>query len=153
MKNSQTVQRTPACTTAQDTGLGTKIATAANSVADSQTVSSMSTETSGRNRTDDEVSNFKDFQEPGTAWQDDEHEYETQMKLLKYHVFSFLKVVKIKFQNSEVKVASKIVASLITIDGLISVFEMKMLIFIFFSSFIVSGKYRIQLKVKSFNVN
>ncbi|KAK6109228.1 hypothetical protein QQG55_35170 [Brugia pahangi] len=93
MKNSQTVQRTPACTTAQDTELSTKIATAATSVTDSQTVSSMSAETNERNRTDDEVSNFKDFQEPGTAWQDDEHEYETQMKLLKsaYHRECFSK--------------------------------------------------------------
>uniref|UniRef100_A0A1I8ER44 RYYR-CCHC domain-containing protein n=1 Tax=Wuchereria bancrofti TaxID=6293 RepID=A0A1I8ER44_WUCBA len=90
MKNSQTVQqitdsmqqRAEACTTAQDVGQGTEIATAATSITDSQTVSSMSTETSERSRTDDEVSNFKDFQEPGTAWQDDEHEYETQMKLL-----------------------------------------------------------------------
>ncbi|VDK86802.1 unnamed protein product [Onchocerca ochengi] len=60
---------------------GTKTS-AATVVVENQAVCSKSAEAGISNRVDGQVSNFQGSQESGTTWQDDEHEYETQMNLL-----------------------------------------------------------------------
>ncbi|CAG9529527.1 unnamed protein product [Cercopithifilaria johnstoni] len=67
-----------ACLAAQDTNQAFSSAT----VAECQAVCSKSTEANVSNQADGEGLNVQDSQEPGTTWQDDEHEYEAQMNLL-----------------------------------------------------------------------
>lgn len=94
------MQQRATCLTEQDAKqiFGTKTATI-TAVDEDQTVCSKSTEADISNRADGQVSNFQDSQEPGTTWQDDEHEYETQMNLLKYDVeFFFFELQKSNFK-------------------------------------------------------
>ncbi|KAM3716250.1 RNA-directed RNA polymerase [Dirofilaria immitis] len=75
-------QRT-ACSVAEDAKqmCGTKMA-AATAVVEGQAVCSKSSEVDLLNPVDGQVSNIHDNQEARATWQDDEHEYETQMNLL-----------------------------------------------------------------------
>lgn len=119
------MQQRTTCLTEQDAKqiFGTKTATITG-VDEDQTVCSKSTEADISNRADGQVPNFQDSQEPGTTWQDDEHEYETQMNLLKYDVeFFFLncrnQISKLRsknyFQNCDI--FAMIIESLIRLEN------------------------------------
>lgn len=64
-------------------------ASAAATAVECQTVCSRSAEEDVSNQMDSEVLNVQDSREPRTTWQDDEHEYEAQMNLLKYEMKFF----------------------------------------------------------------
>uniref|UniRef100_A0A0R3S1A7 CCHC-type domain-containing protein n=1 Tax=Elaeophora elaphi TaxID=1147741 RepID=A0A0R3S1A7_9BILA len=83
-ESADSVQQHAACLTVQDgrQAFNTRTTVTTDALAEDQIVCSKTAEADVSNRPDGQILNVQDSQEPETTWQDDEHEFETQMSLL-----------------------------------------------------------------------